>query len=1104
MALRHSDSAAAPASFHFSFSRTTRVALFALATMVGALLLLNLLMVRPAAAQGVLADGDAAMTSFSGTLLPPLIAPGQDPAQFTVIDPNGASLRVIQLQAPGGAAQGQVVQAPKGLTVTAAQIGQVFSVALDNANPPNIYVAATSVYGLPIVDANGLRLAHGAPGAHFMPGLFGPAPGGPGSIWRIDGQTGEVRLFATVTFEGKPNDGPALGGIAFDNASHTLFVADRETGIIHAFDTNGTERAHYDHGFTGREAGGLPQVQFDPSLRLDIMSPQFQPLVPSTWGYAPASRRVFGLAVHEGRLYYAVAENLQVWSVSITPEGGFGTDARVEVTVPPGQGPSEISKITFDDSGRMLLAERMAPSPAADFTALTTAGGRVLRYTHTATGWTPDAFAVGFAAGNRAGDGGVAVGYGYANGQLDHNACAGFVWMTGEQLRVTGDAALAGQLAQGGAANVNGLQGSAADAVLPANAPPLQSYFIDLDDHFTDAIARGQVGDVAVRRDCASGAPAPGVAEAPTSPAPSEPGAEGAPEPEQPAEQTAEGPSEFDFGPEGFFFPGWPDWPPPPPPVCPVGTHPEPNGLQCCPNGQIPGVDGTCTSACANGSMAPADLEACFHGFDPANPPAPGNHGTCWDGSAAAPVAGCPAGAVWTMACNKCPKPPLKRCPSGSNEVSGTVPGWGAGGGAWAWSNWRCDAINPGVLCLFGQQKNMNGDCQALCPAGETAYPVSRCCVNGTHVNALGQCPGVIVPPEWYLDFLATGTGPCLLPSGNCSYYEFTITGRQRFGQGSLKLNITLPPDSAFPDTRVIRGSKYCPPSAWKCSKTRNGFTCSAEDCGLAPGDQVVLRTEGRVVPNLTQPPPAPIDKTACAVLSWQALRGPGRTVIEPLTDTGKSSPPPSRAVAAGVGTDQFGRTSSRKACWTIRVVGRAPTSRAPTPTCPPNYVATPNGQCCRESQMTRNGVCCPVGQKPDRRRRTCVPVRPPVVVPPVVVPPRVVTPPPGRRCPPGQHLRRGRCVPDTIRCPRGTHLVGRRCVPNVVRCPPGTHRVGRRCVPNVTACPRGTHRVGRRCVPNVAACPRGTHRVGRRCVPVAKPSPVRPTRPIRPQPSHR
>ena len=374
--------------------------------------------------------------------------------------------------------------------------------------------------------------------------------------------------------------------------------------------------------------------------------------------------------------------------------------------------------------------------------------------------------------------------------------------------------------------------------------------------------------------------------------------------------------------------------------------------------------------------------------------------------------------------------------------------------------------MNPGVICPPGQQKNMNGDCQNLCPGGEVGYPVNRCCVNGTHVNALGQCPGVIVPPQWYLDFLATGTGPCLLPSGNCSYYEFTITGRQRFGQGSLRLNITLPPDSAFPDTRVIRGSKYCPSSAWKCSKTGNGFTCSAEDCGLAPGDQVVLRTEGRVVPNLTQPPPAPIDKTACATLDWQAVSGPGRTVIEQLRDTGKVTPPPSRAVE-GVGTDQFGRTSSRKACWTIRVIGRPPA-------CPPNYVRLPSGQCCLENQMA-GGQCCPVGQRPDPRRQACVPVSPP----PVVIPPPIMPPPVVRECPRGRYWDGAQCV---HRCPRGTHTEGRRCVPNLV-CAPGTHMERGRCVPE-RHCPPHHHFERGRCVTDVVQCPSGTHRAGRHCVP--------------------
>lgn len=453
--------------------------------LASAIVVSSALDLRLAAAQGVIADGNAVVTGFSGMQLPTLIRSGTDPAERATIDLNGPVLRVIDLQAPGAAPQAQVLTAAKPFTIAARQIGQVFAVVLDNASPPNIYAAATSVYGLPIVvpdvDGDGVpdRWEEGTVNASFMSGLFGPRQtgGGPGSIWRIDGATGAVGLFANVTLDGTPNSGAALGGLAFDRITNTFFVADRETGLIHRFDQNGSERGRYDHGTHGRPAAGLPAVSFDPAKRLVITRPPFQPANPESWGYALPQRRVFGLAVHEGRLYYAVAENLQVWSVAITPDG-FGTDARIEVTVSPSQSASEISKIAFDDRGRMLLAERSAPTGAFDFTALTEeSGGRVLRYAQTpsTTGpaWqpTPDEYAIGFAAQMR-GNGGVAVGYGYdANGRLDRNACSGFVWSTGEQLRVASDATQAAQLAPGGPAIVNGLQGTSIDLVRASNLP---------------------------------------------------------------------------------------------------------------------------------------------------------------------------------------------------------------------------------------------------------------------------------------------------------------------------------------------------------------------------------------------------------------------------------------------------------------------------------------------------------------------------------------------------------------------------------------------------------------------------------------------------------
>jgi uncharacterized repeat protein (TIGR01451 family) len=487
---------------------------------------------------GILADGNAVVTGFSLAPPPTLIAPGIDPADRTYIDLNGPALRVIDLQAPGAPPQSQALALPKPFTVTAGQIGQVFAVALDNATPPNIYVAATSVYGLPIVtpdrDGDGLpdREKEGSVRASFMLGLFGPAVlgGGPGSIWRIDGEIGTVSLFANVTLDGVPNSGPALGGLAFDPVTNSLFVADRQTGMIHRFDMTGTERGRYDHGLQGRAAAGMPRVRFDAASRVNISNRQFRPADPSTWGYAPPSRRIFGLAVHAGRLYYAVAEGLQIWSVGLAPDGAFRNDPRIEIRVPPGMGSTEISKIAFDDQGRMLLAERAAPTGAYDFIKLTQeGGGRVLRYalvpSVTGQAWqpVPDEYAIGFSAQMRSGSGGVAVGYGYdVNGTLDHNACGGFVWVTGEQL-----------LARGGSPNVSGLQGGDIDMVRAANIPR-QNYFVDYYVFSQDPKARGHLGDVVVFRDCTRvaiaqlppalpGAPGLGVPAAPAGGAPGVP-----------------------------------------------------------------------------------------------------------------------------------------------------------------------------------------------------------------------------------------------------------------------------------------------------------------------------------------------------------------------------------------------------------------------------------------------------------------------------------------------------------------------------------------------------------------------------------------------------
>ncbi|MEJ0097529.1 MAG: hypothetical protein WDM84_05785 [Bauldia sp.] len=132
-----------------------------------------------------------------------------------------------------------------------------------------------------------------------------------------------------------PNPGPALGSIAYDAAHKQLFVSDLYTGMIHRFALDGTDLGHYDHGADGRAAGALPPVAFDPANRPDITRNAFDSENAGTWGYAPAERRVWGVAVHEGRLFYSVAQGPQIWSVGIAADGSFAGDRAGSSTFPP-------------------------------------------------------------------------------------------------------------------------------------------------------------------------------------------------------------------------------------------------------------------------------------------------------------------------------------------------------------------------------------------------------------------------------------------------------------------------------------------------------------------------------------------------------------------------------------------------------------------------------------------------------------------------------------------------------------------------------------------------------------------------------------------------
>ena len=207
------------------------------------------------AQQGIVQNGFAVVTGYSGFVANPPPS-GANPADYLTVNTNGFAARVVDLTNPGP--QGTLSPAPKPFSVPAAQVGQVFGVALDNAPQPNVYLAATSAYGLSIGTADGsgnlMRLQKGAPGAQFVPGQFGQG-GGPNSVWRVDGVSGAVTLLATVG--NGAGSVASLGGMAYDPVSQQLFVADRGSGVVYRMGLDGTVKGTFDHGVEGRPGGGL-------------------------------------------------------------------------------------------------------------------------------------------------------------------------------------------------------------------------------------------------------------------------------------------------------------------------------------------------------------------------------------------------------------------------------------------------------------------------------------------------------------------------------------------------------------------------------------------------------------------------------------------------------------------------------------------------------------------------------------------------------------------------------------------------------------------------------------------------------------------------------
>ncbi len=159
------------------------------------------------AASDIFEPGQPLITGFPGVVALEEIPDGSDPLDYTFIDIDGYSL-VIQPLQPEAPPEGQLIETPSDFRVSAADVGLVFGIALDDApeitgaDAPNIYLSATSAFGLniamPDADGNPVRTRTGDPAADWMAGQWGSADGAtgyPGSIWKVDGTTGEISLF---------------------------------------------------------------------------------------------------------------------------------------------------------------------------------------------------------------------------------------------------------------------------------------------------------------------------------------------------------------------------------------------------------------------------------------------------------------------------------------------------------------------------------------------------------------------------------------------------------------------------------------------------------------------------------------------------------------------------------------------------------------------------------------------------------------------------------------------------------------------------------------------------------------------------------------------
>ena len=184
--------------------------------------------------------GEAYVTRFSGV--------SKDPNTGKhVIDPNGKVGSIFDLRAPSQPHSGQHwINEPQRNPAYAKDAGQVFGIAIGQNRKANVYLAATSRFGL----------HRNADNSGWMKGQWGEG-GGPGTIYVLQARNDyQPQVFANVTLDGRENTGAALGNIVLDQKHHQLLVSDLENGMIFRIDSKmGANKGHFDHGWTSLLSG---------------------------------------------------------------------------------------------------------------------------------------------------------------------------------------------------------------------------------------------------------------------------------------------------------------------------------------------------------------------------------------------------------------------------------------------------------------------------------------------------------------------------------------------------------------------------------------------------------------------------------------------------------------------------------------------------------------------------------------------------------------------------------------------------------------------------------------------------------------------------------